>query len=120
VLRPVSVLNIRWWREILVRLVVAKAAKSAGLHQYHREYLAVLLREQGASVEDDMTQAESFRILAPSLKVQILENSGQFNLVRSKATVYLTLTVLEESEKPIARKTWQLHGVLLRHQMSSV
>ena len=91
-----------------VRLVVAKAAKPAGLHQYLREYLAVLLREQGASVEDDMTQAESFRVLAPSLKVQILEYSGQFNLVRSKATVYLTLTVLEESEKPIARKTWTI------------
>jgi hypothetical protein len=95
-----------------VRLVVAEAAKPAGLHQDLREHLAVLLREQGASVEDDTTHAESFRILAPSLKVQIDEYSGQFQLFKGMATVYLTLTVQDESGKPVARKTWTAKRLL--------
>ena len=72
----------------------------------------MLLREQGASVEDDTTHAESFRILAPSLKVQIDEYSGQFQLFKGMATVYLTLLVQDESGKPVARKTWTAKRLL--------
>jgi hypothetical protein len=92
-----------------VRLVAAGNAESEGLGQGFREHLALLLREQGATLlegDDNETASGPVRILTLSLSARIDAHKGQFQLFRGKATVYLTLTVQDASGAPLARKTW--------------
>ena len=97
-----------------VRLLVAEAAQLARLHQEFREHLALLLREAGASVVNDTSHAEAFRILPLALKVRMDEHTGQFQLFKGMATAYLTLTVQDEAGAPQARKTWTAKRLLAK------
>jgi hypothetical protein len=97
-----------------LRLLVAEAAQLARLHQEFREHLALLLREAGASVVNDTSHAEAFRILPLALKVRMDEHTGQFQLFKGMATVYLTLTVQDEAGATQARKTWTAKRLLAK------
>ena len=97
-----------------VRLLVAEAEQLARLHQEFREHLALLLREAGASVVNDTSHAEAFRILPLALKVRMDEHTGQFQLFKGMATAYLTLTVQDEAGAPQARKTWTAKRLLAK------
>ncbi len=96
-----------------VQLVVGDSAKPARLHGEFRDHLALLLREAGGRVVDDLTHTEAFRILTPTLVVRLDDHAGQF-LFKGMATAYLTLTVQDEAGTALARKTWTAKRLLAK------